>query len=59
MELQGKIAIVTGASGSIGRATALLFAREGATVVLERRMIAIARPRLFIAPSSVVSHAPN
>lgn len=34
MELQGKIAIVTGASGSIGRATALLLAREGATVVL-------------------------
>ena len=34
MELLGKVAIITGASGSIGRATARLFADEGATVVL-------------------------
>lgn len=32
--LQGKTALVTGASRGIGRATALLFAREGAAVVV-------------------------
>ncbi|WP_053159328.1 SDR family NAD(P)-dependent oxidoreductase [Pseudomonas sp. P1.8] len=32
--LQGKVAIVTGAASGIGRATALLFARQGAKVVV-------------------------
>ncbi|MDH4612405.1 SDR family oxidoreductase [Pseudomonas sp. BN102] len=35
--LSGKVAIVTGASSGIGRATALLFAQEGAKVVVAAR----------------------
>ncbi|MBA4392076.1 MAG: oxidoreductase [Desulfobacca sp.] len=32
--LQGKVAVITGAASGIGRATAILFAREGARLVL-------------------------
>lgn len=34
MKLKGKVVIITGAGSGIGRATALLFAREGAKVVV-------------------------
>jgi len=34
MRLQGKISVVTGGASGIGRATAVSFAREGATVVI-------------------------
>jgi 3-oxoacyl-[acyl-carrier protein] reductase len=38
LHLSSKVAIITGSSGGIGRATALQFAREGADVVLQYRM---------------------
>jgi NAD(P)-dependent dehydrogenase (short-subunit alcohol dehydrogenase family) len=38
--LQGKVAIITGATSGIGEATARIFAAEGATLVIAGRSVA-------------------
>jgi NAD(P)-dependent dehydrogenase (short-subunit alcohol dehydrogenase family) len=38
--LKGKVAVATGASSGIGRASALVFAREGAKVVIADVVVA-------------------
>lgn len=56
MELQGKTIIVTGASGGIGAAAALLFADEGANVVLgARRDLELRATAARIAESGIGS----
>jgi NAD(P)-dependent dehydrogenase (short-subunit alcohol dehydrogenase family) len=48
--LEGKVAIVTGAASGIGRASAILFAREGARVVIvDRNMDGLATTKDTIA----------
>ena len=52
MKLKGKVAIITGASSGIGRAAAILFAQEGAKLVLAAR----GRPRLDQLASELHAH---
>ena len=52
--LAGKIAIVTGASGGIGRAIALSFAREGASVVITGRNAETLAETRSLAPEGTV-----
>ncbi len=38
--LSGKVCVITGTGGSVGRAAALAFAREGASVGVRRSSVA-------------------
>ncbi|MGC1343646.1 MAG: glucose 1-dehydrogenase [Candidatus Binataceae bacterium] len=65
MRLQDKVAIVTGAASGIGRSTAMLFAGEGARLVLndidapalEAVMLRIGKERTHIVAGSVADEA--
>jgi len=54
MRLEGKVAVVTGAGSGIGRATARLFAKEGARVVATDLHIDTARETLANLPASAL-----
>ena len=53
--LEGKVAFITGAGAGIGRATALLFAAEGARVVLADISVAAAEETAHIAGSGAIA----
>ena len=53
MRLKDKIAIVTGAGSGIGRATAELFAKEGATLILADVTEAVEQTATRIGPAAV------
>jgi NAD(P)-dependent dehydrogenase (short-subunit alcohol dehydrogenase family) len=53
--LEGKVAFITGAGAGIGRATAVLFAAEGARVVLADISVAAAEETAHIAGSGAIA----
>src|SRR5687768_13587212 len=53
--LEGKVAFITGAGAGIGRATAVLFAGEGARVVLADISVAAAEETAHIAGSGAIA----
>ena len=53
MRLKGKIAIITGAASGIGRATAELFAREGAYLILSDTAEAVEETAARIGPAAL------
>jgi NAD(P)-dependent dehydrogenase (short-subunit alcohol dehydrogenase family) len=55
--LEGKVAIITGAGSGIGRATALLFAREGARLVLGDKSDAVFDTARSVAQAGGVATA--
>lgn len=59
MEVNGKVAIISGASGGIGRETARFFSKKGATVVLAARRknkleeLSISLPNSLVVPTDM------
>ena len=52
-QLDGKVAIITGAGSGIGRAAAILFAREGAKVVLGDKSDAVHETAKLVGDAAI------